>query len=549
MEIQQGSINESDVVSSLNGEKGDITLVAGSNITITPVGQNIIIASTGGGVTSVSGTTNRVTSTGGTTPVIDISAAYVGQASITTVGNITTGSFALGTSASITNPRVAGDPTTGLFQDVSSDFFGNPAVQTIKASVLGIEMARIDATGINTPGGIYQTGFLGSSNVFTNNSVFGGTTDPDSLNGAAGTFIASVFGIKVINVNNPTLFSTYPSYVGESYDFAQTFQVFNDGSAEFLGNLNNPIGGIGTIQNYLLQSENFNNVSWVKTRVTATDNSVVAPNGKTTASTIQANTTGATKSLVQTSASLPAGTYTFSIYLKSDNVGDSLSVNAGGVGISLNGVTTTWQRFSVNFTTSGTGTIQINLRPSSGQKFYAWGAQLVSGSSGGVYFHTTTGALSTAEQTFHTNNNFSLQGTITRYNNISTTGEGVPAIYGSDRKTGQTTAVSLATYTVGATDSSYMVSANVNITTSTLHSFNVICTYTDEGNTSRILNLSFSNLAGTFLQTITNALGAGAYEGIPLHIRAKAGTTIIISTTGTFTTVTYNVEENIMQLQ
>ncbi len=46
-----------------------------------------------GSVTSVSGTANRITSTGGTTPVIDISAAYVGQTSITTLGTITTGTW------------------------------------------------------------------------------------------------------------------------------------------------------------------------------------------------------------------------------------------------------------------------------------------------------------------------------------------------------------------------------------------------------------------------------------------------------------------------
>ncbi len=44
-----------------------------------------------GTVTSVSGTLNRITSTGGTTPVIDISASYVGQTSITTLGTIGTG--------------------------------------------------------------------------------------------------------------------------------------------------------------------------------------------------------------------------------------------------------------------------------------------------------------------------------------------------------------------------------------------------------------------------------------------------------------------------
>ncbi len=42
-------------------------------------------------VTSVTGTPNRITSTGGTAPQIDIDAAYVGQASITTLGTITTG--------------------------------------------------------------------------------------------------------------------------------------------------------------------------------------------------------------------------------------------------------------------------------------------------------------------------------------------------------------------------------------------------------------------------------------------------------------------------
>ena len=44
-----------------------------------------------GTVVSVSGATNRITSTGGVTPVIDISPAYVGQTSITTLGTITTG--------------------------------------------------------------------------------------------------------------------------------------------------------------------------------------------------------------------------------------------------------------------------------------------------------------------------------------------------------------------------------------------------------------------------------------------------------------------------
>jgi len=44
-------------------------------------------------VASVSGTLNRISSSGGLTPVIDIDAAYVGQASITTLGTVTTGTW------------------------------------------------------------------------------------------------------------------------------------------------------------------------------------------------------------------------------------------------------------------------------------------------------------------------------------------------------------------------------------------------------------------------------------------------------------------------
>lgn len=55
--------------------------------------KTYVDSAVGGVVASVSGTANRITSTGGTNPVIDISAAYVGQASITTLGTIGTGTW------------------------------------------------------------------------------------------------------------------------------------------------------------------------------------------------------------------------------------------------------------------------------------------------------------------------------------------------------------------------------------------------------------------------------------------------------------------------
>lgn len=117
------------------------------------------------------------------------------------------------------------------------------------------------------------------------------------------------------------------------------------------------------------------------------------------------------------------------------------------------------------------------------------------------------------------------------------------------RSVGATAAVaSVAAYTLGAADATFEVSANVLVTTATIHNFTVTVAYTDEGNTARTLTLQFSNLAGTLSTAIANAAGTVPYEGVPLHIRCKASTSITIATTGTFTTVTYNVEGVIKQM-
>lgn len=119
----------------------------------------------------------------------------------------------------------------------------------------------------------------------------------------------------------------------------------------------------------------------------------------------------------------------------------------------------------------------------------------------------------------------------------------------SGRVAAQTAAAaSITTLTVGGSDSSYIVSGNVLVTAATTASFTMTCTYTDEGNTSRTLTLTFSQSTGTLLTAITNVTGTGAYEGVPLHIRCKASTTITFATTGTFTSVTYNAEAQITQI-
>lgn len=141
-------------------------------------------------------------------------------------------------------------------------------------------------------------------------------------------------------------------------------------------------------------------------------------------------------------------------------------------------------------------------------------------------------------------------GSISQLAGTATQGFGTPVIRAVGRSAAQTAAVAsvAAIANVGSADGTFEVSANVLVTTATTHTFTVTCAYTDEGNTARTLTLQFSSLAGAFLTSITNVGGAVPYEGAVLHIRAKAGTAITIATTGTFTTVTYNVEGIIRQL-
>jgi hypothetical protein len=129
---------------------------------------------------------------------------------------------------------------------------------------------------------------------------------------------------------------------------------------------------------------------------------------------------------------------------------------------------------------------------------------------------------------------------------------GTPGLLATGRSTAAAAAVaSVSTYTNTAVDGSFEVSANVLVTTATTHAFNVECAYTDEGNTARVLTLSFTLVAGgAFVTSVANGNGAVPYMGIPQTIRVKASTTITIRTqaAGVYTTVAYNVEGFIKQV-
>jgi hypothetical protein len=127
-----------------------------------------------------------------------------------------------------------------------------------------------------------------------------------------------------------------------------------------------------------------------------------------------------------------------------------------------------------------------------------------------------------------------------------------PFVITRGRATAQAAAnASVATVTVGASDGTFEVSANVLVTTATNHTFTAQCTYTDEGNTARTVTLPFRLVGDTTALTssIANTAGTVPYNGVPIHIRAKAATAITILTPagGTYTTVVYNIEGVIKQ--
>ena len=168
---------------------------------------------------------------------------------------------------------------------------------------------------------------------------------------------------------------------------------------------------------------------------------------------------------------------------------------------------------------------------------YPVGYILLATSGNGIQIDTTTVSI---------NIPLALSALISKYNNITTVGWGVPAIYGKGRLTAQTAAVAVvATYTVGANDGSFLITSNINVTAYTAGTITVACDYTDETNTPRTFTFTFSSLTGTLL----TAIGAtGPYGDFPAHIRCKASTSITIKTTISAWTGTYNVEGYILQI-
>lgn len=564
---------------------------------------DVTLGGGGGGsgtVTSVSGTTNRITvATGTTTPVIDISGSYVGQSSITTLGTITTGvwnstpvtSAYGGNLFNIDSNTPLGTPLNNVYR-IRHSFNNFLANSSFEAWLSGTSVApnswtlagdaTVSRSSTSTIGTYSAQIVFGTANTGEFYQTIGTSTLVDYTFSAyvqrtAGTGTARLVAQRA---DSPfTEFASVPLPTTAGWQLI-TLTVKPSAGTQMRFSIKS---GNTTTSTWLIDEAMFQESlgvasAWLAAYADDTNNFTFYGNlsfsgGLTFGSTVMNGQTGTNNLVFSTSPTLVtpvlgAATAT-SLAIGGATALDALDVTGSIYTSQYFGVNVPIATISANTWTAafqspaGTQNIVNIGRPtntvSTLLQFSPFGANSPTnvnwfmgmfGNSDSFSFGNYDGSSSTTYFSIADTGGFTQKAKTVNYNNINTAGWGIPAIYGSPRLTAQTAAVALTAYTVGAADGSFWVSANVLVTTATIHNFTVTCAYTDEGNTARVLTLQFSNLTGTFLTAITNTAGTVPYEGVPLHIRCKAGTTITIASAagGTYTTVVYNIEGCITQI-
>lgn len=169
--ITPTTVNALTLASQTNG----FTIAGGATPATLTVPSNATVSGTNTGDQTTSGTTNRITVTSGTTnPVVDISAAYVGQSSITTLGTITTGVWNAG--AVTSSGAIVGASTLTL-----GTASGTTGSISLKGTTSGTAILTAQAVA-GTP-----TLTLGT----TTGTIAGSATSPLAINATTGVITCS----------------------------------------------------------------------------------------------------------------------------------------------------------------------------------------------------------------------------------------------------------------------------------------------------------------------------------------------------------------------
>ncbi len=189
---------------------GDLIIAIVDTPGQTAANWDLIPHNLGSYVTAVTGTANRITSTGGQTPQIDISASYVGQSSITTVGTVTSGtwsaSFGAVSGANLTNLTAANISAGTAGINIS----GNAATATALQNARTIGGVSFDGTANITvataTGGFTVSGgalALGANNLTMTGSL-----------AATGSRITKGWFTDLESTNAPTVSGSAVYYAG-----------------------------------------------------------------------------------------------------------------------------------------------------------------------------------------------------------------------------------------------------------------------------------------------------------------------------------------------